>query len=322
MHRFRRILLILDPSMAPTPALDRATALARAFDASLWLGLFDRGPRLGVLGLVARKDCDRVEQLLRDQLSERLHALCERLTVEGLGVHVIDHRERANADHMLQQVEEYRIDLVVKDVGHDSVLRRMAFLPLDWELLRGCPVPIWMVGPTSSGMPRRIVAAVDPSNPEHGAGPLNDLILGTARRLAKAGGGSVKVWSAFTGIPPVLQGLQPSAITVSASFEDLYDYLREEHRKSLGALLARHDLQQDDAVVLNGDATRAVLGALEGQAADVLVVGMVRRHGFDRLVMGSTVEQLVGRAPCDVLAVPAISRKVAVAAPSLDERRS
>jgi universal stress protein E len=308
MHRFQRILLVLDPSVAPTPALDRAAALARAVNASLWVGLFDRGPHLGVLGIVNRKDGARLEQLMRDQLSTRLQALCEQLRQSGLTVHAIDHRGRADADNILDQVAQHHIDLVIKDAGRESALRRLVFLPLDWELLRACPVPIWMVGPDSSGLPQRIGAAVDPSNPEHGAGPLNDRIIGTARRLARIGHGSVKVFTAFTGLPPLLQGLQPSVLSVSASFEDLYQSLREEHAKALSALLSRHDLRTDDAIVLSGDSTRAVLGALEEHRADVLVVGVIRRRGFDRLVMGSTVEQLVGQASCDVLAVTAAAQ--------------
>lgn len=309
MSSFHRILLILDPALNPTPALDRAAALARAFNAQLWIGLFDRGPRLGVLGLINPNESERFEHLMRDQLSTRLEELRERLARSGLTVHLIDDRHRTSADRILDQVAHNQIDLVIKDVGHESALHRLVFLPFDWEILRACPVPIWMVGPASSGLPRRIVAAVDPSNPEHGAGPLNDAILATARGLRKIGNGSLKVFTAFTGLPSALQGLYPSTISVNASFEDLYEYLRKEHRKGLTMLLGRNHLHEDDAVVLNGNAAHAVLGALETQPADVLVVGTIRRHGFERLLMGSTVERLVGQAPCDVLVVPAAARK-------------
>ena len=56
MKTIRRILLILDASLSRTPAVERAVAFSRKTGASLWVGLFDRGPRLGVLGILDRAD--------------------------------------------------------------------------------------------------------------------------------------------------------------------------------------------------------------------------------------------------------------------------
>jgi nucleotide-binding universal stress UspA family protein len=41
-------------------------------------------------------------------------------------------------------------------------------------------------------------------------------------------------------------------------------------------------------------------------AVDLLVVGSIHRRGAERVLMGSTAEYLVNRAPCDVLAIPAV----------------
>ena len=315
MKPIRRILLILDPSLARSPAVERAASFARAIKATLWLGLFDRGPRLAMLGVLDRADARHIENMMRDQMSARLKDLGTDLSGSGLSVQTIDDGHPVSASRIVEHANQEDIDLIVKDVGHESVLRRLVFLPLDWELLRSSPVPVWMVGaPALPGqLPQRVVAAVDPLDAEHGAGQLNDRLLDVAQLLAVSGSGHVRVFTAFSGLPAALQGLDPNGLSMSQSSEELYDRLRQEHRRLFDALLARHRMTAHDAVILFGPPATTMLDALVDDRADVLVVGTIRRRGLDRLLIGSTVERLVGEAPCDIFAVPAIARTVAVA---------
>lgn len=304
MTQIRRILLVLDPSLSRTPAVDRAQALARHTQAELWLGLFDRGSRLGLPGFHDSAEGRGLEGRMRDRSSARLLELQAELAATGLRVQVIDDREHAGAERIAEQIRQHEIDLVIKDVGHESALRRLVFLPLDWEILRSCPVPVWMAGSAAMGLPRNVVAAVDPLNPEHGSGPLNDAILGMARALADPDAARLRVFTAFAGVPTTLQALDPIGISINASYEELHEDLRRQHRCALTALLQRQGLGEHDAVVLFGPPVPALLEAIEDNRPDVLVVGTIRRRGIDRLLMGSTVERLVGQAPCDIIAVP------------------
>lgn len=308
----RNILLVLDPSLVPTPARVRAVALAQSLTAQLWIGLFDRGPRQGARGVLDRPESQRLESQRRDRESERLAKLRLQLKEQtGLAVRVIDDRERASAERIVEQVARHDIDLVIKDAGHESALRRLVFLPLDWELLRTCPVPVWLAGAAPHGMPQSLVAAVDPVHPEHGAGALNDEILGLGKLVSAAGGGSLQVLSAFGGLPPGLPALDPGGVSIGLAQEELYEGLRVEYRNALRALMAKHALPVDCAQLLYGVPTFCLLDALADARPDLLIVGTLRRHGLDRLLMGSTVEQLIGEAPCDVLAVPVSAVAVA-----------
>lgn len=305
MTPVRRILLVLDSSLAQTPAVQRAVAVARAQQAELWLALFDRGPALGLLGALDRAQAQRLEDLMREQESARLEELRAQLArTHEITVHALDLRQRPSAQAILDCVRARHIDLLIKDVGHESALRRLVFLPLDWELLRESPVPVWIVGSQAGGLPHRLVAAVDPVQPVHGAGALNDRILHLARQLAGTHG-YLRVFSAFVGLPSALTGLDPLGLSLSASHEALYEALRHDHREALFALLQRHALPADAATILYGPAAPALLDTLDSYRPELLIVGTVRRHGLDRALLGSTVERLVGDAPCDVLAVPA-----------------
>lgn len=311
MLAIRRILLILDPSLARTPALERAVALAKAVKAELWVGLFDAGPGLGIWGVLDRDQARRLESLMREQESARLNDLVRGLReYDHLTVRVIDEHARPSAARICAEVVKMQFDLVIKDVGHDSVLRRLVFVPLDWELMRTCAVPVWLVADKSRGLPQRVVVALDPVHPEHGAGELNEALIAAAQAIAAPGRAQLRVLSVFGGLPPELMALDPYATGLAFSNEELLERLRVAHRGAFHGLIARHGLPADSAEILYGLPVDCVLDAVEDVPPDVLVVGTLRRHGLDRLFMGSTAERLVGRAPCDVLVVPASAAPV------------
>jgi universal stress protein E len=309
MKTIRRILLLLDERLERTPAVDRAVALCKALGAELWLALHAQGPKLGVLGIMDRAQAHQLEDMMRTQLSERLAEFRQGLLADGVAaVLQIDDRSRLTADRVVGDVIDHQIDLVIKDVGHPSLLRRLVLLPFDWALLRESPVPVWLAGGSAGAIvPKRIVAAVDPVQPEHGAGRLNDALLESARTLAQAGGGQVRVISAFAGLPPGLMALDPMGVSLSLTSDDLYEELRVEHRRALDALLKQHQLPADAALLLYGPPVVTLLEAIEDFRPELLVVGTLQRRGLERVFMGSTVERLIGEAPCDVLTVPAVA---------------
>lgn len=67
-------------------------------------------------------------------------------------------------------------------------------------------------------------------------------------------------------------------------------------------------------MVTTGKAYREILRVAEEQQADLIVLGIHGRGGFDRLMFGSTTEPIVRRATCPVLTVRALMNGVAAAA--------
>ena len=304
MNPIRRILLLLDDQLGRTPAVERALALCKAFEAELWLSLHDRGPTLGVLGIVDRAQAHELEDMMRNQRSDRLADLRRALLEGGApAVHLIDDRERLTAGRVVQDVQRHEIDLVIKDARHPTLLRRLLVLPFEWSLLRESPVPVWLVDARAEPrLPRRIVTAVDPVQPEHGAGQLNEALLGAALALARSGQGQVRVFSAFGGIPELVD---PMGMSLGLSADDLYERMRVDHRGALDRLMKAHGLRTEAATVLYGPPITALLEAIDDFRPELLIVGTLQRHGVDRLFMGSTVERLLGEATCDVLTIPA-----------------
>jgi nucleotide-binding universal stress UspA family protein len=82
--------------------------------------------------------------------------------------------------------------------------------------------------------------------------------------------------------------------------------LHEERRRIDALCCAR--AEGDDVHVIRHVALdrpdRAIVDVARDHEADVIVVGMRRRTGLERMLLGSLTDRIVHAAPCAVLAVP------------------
>jgi universal stress protein A len=79
--------------------------------------------------------------------------------------------------------------------------------------------------------------------------------------------------------------------------------LLREARELLGELAQRLDAEDAEKWVVHASSTKeGILGAAREHGADLIVVGSHGRHGL-ALLLGSTANAVLHRAPCDVLAV-------------------
>ncbi|MBI3940860.1 MAG: universal stress protein [Acidobacteria bacterium] len=98
--------------------------------------------------------------------------------------------------------------------------------------------------------------------------------------------------------------------------EALAGRLCDEGKQRLEALIPENK-EQDltiETAVLRGSPASQIARFAKRIEADLLVVGTHGRRGWARVVMGSTAEQLLRHAPCQVLVVkPTVHSEVAVA---------
>jgi nucleotide-binding universal stress UspA family protein len=108
-----------------------------------------------------------------------------------------------------------------------------------------------------------------------------------------------------------LHVLPAVAAFVPASGEGLYpplvfseDDLRQ-FRDELDAFARQSGVAHIVSEVVQGSVSREVVRRANTLPADLIVMGTHGRSGFDRLMLGSTTESLLRKAPCPVLTVPA-----------------
>ncbi|MDB5971344.1 MAG: universal stress protein family [Hydrocarboniphaga sp.] len=299
MNSYTRIFLIADASMRRTPALDCAARLAKEGGAALHIAIFDRDPLITAAALFDKERSDRARQSWMDERRNWLLAQAERLSLDGIQVSSEIVWARPVQDEILLNIDDHSPDLVIKDVHYESHLRRVLFTPLDWQLLRCCPLPLLLVNGLANAAPRRIIAAVDAGFDASQQSELNHRVIREAQALAIRSGAELHLVYAFVGPLVMIDPMGVGATSVA----EIYNALLPIHRDNFDALAEAHSVPAQRRHFLSGAAAQTIAEFTQADHSDVLVIGSVRHGLIDRMLMGTTAEAILDKASCNVLAV-------------------
>jgi universal stress protein E len=300
MNRICNILVIVDPTVSEHPAVARGAQLAQAFNARLELYACEtKGSREARLASHVRTHSR--EPFVVD-LKSMLETLAAPLRLEGLDVATeTDCGDPLHA-MLLDRAKRTSAELVIKDTHHHTLGQRTFLTNTDWQLIRGCPVPLLLVKPGPWASSPRIVAAIDPGHANDKPAMLDHCILQQAAALAKAVKGQVHVLHAY--IPAAVlasaTSLPPIASTVSVEELARED---ESKRKEIAALVSDYGVRSGNIHVSTGGTATVLPRAADAIKADVMVLGAISRSGLERVFIGSTAEDVLEQLPCDALIV-------------------
>lgn len=294
MSQYQRLLLIINPLLRHSPALNHAASLAKASGASLHIAALI--PSLKRLSLLEKGD----RTLAREQYLQDHHSWLEAQAqnLRGRGIEVTTQVTWAQdiKQDIIDDVTQMQPDLLIKEIDHASVLKRALFTPLDWHLLRHCPVPVYLVGGSGLGLPRKIVAAVEVSDVESADDELNDRIIKQACSLAMQCNAELHL----------LYACDISAVFLAdmdgLTLADLTKELRRDLEKSFLRLAGQFGVPSDRRHFIDGHPVKVLSEFADEHNVDVIVMGRVQSHGLDKL-LGSTTEHILYQVPCCVLAV-------------------
>lgn len=299
MSQTQRLLLVAPDAMIRTPAFDRATELALALDLPLHIVAIDYLELLSVAGLFAP---DQVKRARDGYLETHRHWLWQQAELarrHGVEVtcEVIWGKDAYQA--LQQYVKEMPLALIIKDAQPEPALKRIFFTPLDWRLLRDCPVPVHLVTDPRHPRPRRILAIVDVLRSEEQDRVFNDQIVDAAIKLAGQCDAQVELLHAFDWTAVYASDMGIGALPLATG---LYEALGEAQHDVFGYLAERHGVAPQQRHFIEGSPVSSICTfALEHQI-DVIVMGTTAHHGLDRR-LGTTAELLLQRAPCSIWAV-------------------
>ena len=294
MGQYQRLLLIADPDMRHYAALQRAVALAQASGAALHIAMFVQP--LAVFD-------DNFQELPREgQLEKRrlwLQTETAELTAKGIQVTIEVVWNEHPLEEVLVHVAQLQPDLLLKDVQHESALKRVFITPLDWHLLRECPVPVHLLSAAGHPLPRKVLAAVDSASPETQIPGLNDQIIQAATALALQCDAELHLLNTYDLSPAIFWDGAAGAAAWSADFAG---ELRNSLHLAFNTLADRYGVPSERRHFVMGPAINTIAEFALKIQADVLVMGTVQRHGLSTL-LGSTTEYVLYQAPCNILAV-------------------
>jgi universal stress protein E len=295
-----RILAVLDPGLGDSRAAVRAATLGRRAGARVTLAVYEDRQTIvesGILGEALTRDALEAWQAGTAGWLEKQAVHCREADIETATEIVLG---RPIHEKILAAVESGGYDLVLKDSRAGSRLRRALFTPLDWHLLRACPVPLMLVKADSSDTPRRIAAAVDPLHERGKPALLDQRILRAARDMAACFGAE---WHAVHACQTQPLGAGSPIEGPSLHFEEVREKIAGHHTRALRDLVADFELPDDHVHFIDAPVSRAIVDFTREHEIDTLVMGTVRRTGLSRVLMGSTAEAILDAVNCDVLAI-------------------
>lgn len=300
MSSIHNILVIVDPTAQQQTAVAKAAVLAEKFQARLDLFVCDTK---------AARDIRFAEHLRKsptapfeENLWQMLESLAAPLREHGIDVN----REVLPADPLhtalLDRVKHTCADLVIKDTHHHTVAQRTFLTNTDWELIRGCPVPLLLVKPTPWSSAHHIGAAVDPGHPDDKPRLLDRCILDEASKLSRQLNGDLHVFHAYIPTAVLAASVSMPPMAVGARAEALAQE-QQAQLKEVTALTSDYRLPPANIHVEAGGVSEILCRRAQQCKIDVMVMGAVSRRALKRILIGSTAETVLERLPCDLMVV-------------------
>lgn len=263
------VLLIIEPQAPSQPSLGRALMLARYLHARLDILC----PQSSVAGSPAQ-----ARKLLEEE-RQYTGALLQSIAAPDVDI-TIETAQGPLPGMLAAMTREKRSSIVIKARWH----RATGGDPMDWQLLRHCPVPLLLTGGKPWHPRARMLAAVNVQRP--GSESKNLAVLEAATALQGACGADLDL--AYVESHPTNGNGHLAALNVQEGLEHLKTRFR---------------LPSARVHLLKGQAAEA-LGAFAVQNAyDVLVVGAPRRHRAAPWPRFLSVAQSLSGIDCDLLSV-------------------
>ncbi|MDH5275104.1 MAG: universal stress protein [Gammaproteobacteria bacterium] len=278
---WRSIAVVVDPLQKGHPGLKKAASLARASRARLTLlSTFVLPQPMVDVGRISAKEI--VRAAIRDR-RQKLEKLAAGLRRRGLQVQCVVEWDYPQHEALVRYVLKARPDVLVAESGRHGRIARWILSNTDWELIRSCPCPLWLV--RSDSLPKKptLLVAVDPGHADARRSRLDSRLLGAAQELAGRVGGAMAIVHA--------------------------DHADDSQLDAVERLAKRYGVPPARRYVIPGKTTQVLPEVAEMTSADVLVLGAVSRSRLHQPFIGTTAERVIDRVECDLFVVKPVGYK-------------
>ena len=303
MQNISQIMCVIDPMSDAQPAMQRAAWLAGKTGAELELFICYYNEYLSGERLFDSPSLEKARKEILSGHEKRLETLAEPLRNSGLVVTTTAVWDRPLYQGIVRHAAAVGADVVFKDTHHHSAIARALLTNTDWNLIRSCAAPLWLVKPRDIPENPIFVAAVDPLNEHDKPAALDDEILNLGKTLADATGAELRAFHSHDPRMALAGATENAYIPVSIPFEELEEQLVADHKKGFNEVAEKHNIEPGNLHLVAG-LTHEELPEFCGSIdAAVVVMGAVSRNRWKRLFIGATAERTLEHLPCDLLIV-------------------
>ena len=303
MQNLKQILCVIDPTEDSQPALHRSAWLAERIGAEIELFVCYYNEYLSGDRLFDSPSLGKAREEILGGLEKRLEDLAAPLRESGLVVTTSAVWDHPLYEGIVRHAAAIGADIVLKDTHHHSAISRALLTNTDWNLIRTCASPLWLVKPRDIAGEPRFVASIDPMNEHDKPAALDDEILSLSKHLAEKTGGSVATFHSYDPRIAVATATANAYIPVSLPFDEIEKQMREAHQKRFSEVAQFHGIAENDRHLVAGLTHEELPELAEKLDASVVVMGAVSRNRWKRLFIGATAERTLEHLPCDLLIV-------------------
>lgn len=303
MSENEKILVVIEPENHPYEVVERASWLAELTNCDLHLVLCD--PDIGLLntGIFVSNEARDLAKHIRDAQQDIVDDIATVARDRGINVTTAVIEERPIADAILHVALDLEPRYVVKGTEYHSTAERAIFVDTDWQLIRICPYPLWLVKPKELGEKPVFIAAVDPVHSHDKPANLDQLIVENAKAVTGPAKGEVHLFHTYETITGIGRQATKTFKPIELPVDELSAKIKKDHLEQLRKLADANGIDAKHTHQLPGS-TRDILPTFaRTQKADVVVMGALARWGLRRMIIGSTAEKVLDHLPCDILIV-------------------
>ena len=298
-----KILVIIEPDVHPVEVMNRAAWLAKLTRCDLNLLLCD--PDIGALreGFFVSNEARDIAEQIRVAQKEMIEDLAQDARNAGVDVTADVLEERPIADGVMHIAVDLNPRYIMKGTQYHSAAERSIFVDTDWQLIRSCQYPLWLVKPHEVREQLVIVAAVDPTHSHDKPAVLDQIIVDNALALARATSGEVHLLHTYHRLVGVGREATKTFKPIKLPLDELSKKIQQEHRDRLDELASANNIDAQHTHQLPGDTKELLPAFARTHGADVVVMGALARWGLKRAMLGSTAERVLDHLHCDILLV-------------------
>ena len=197
-------------------------------------------------------------------------------------------------ESIIERAAALGVDCVLKPLRHHGLLRQLLFTPTDWQLVRQCAIPLWLVSHFYRLKGKPMLAAVDIAQTDRSHVALNQRVLQQAAAVSALLHGPLHVVSAYSLAAPLLA--DPLAVQTM-------ERLRLDQMALARQVAFQHQIDSERVHVELGSVDRVINYTSQQIDAGVIVLGSTMRAGVSRLLGGSVAEAVMAETDSDVLIV-------------------
>ncbi len=303
MGEISQILCVVDPTADKQPAVERAALVARATGAELKLFICYYNEYLTREWLFDAPTLDTTRKELEESQEKYLEELAAPLRSGGLAVRTGVLWDRPLHSGISRHAAAIGADLVFKDTHSHSAVSRALFSNTDWNLIRSCASPLWLVKPEPLPDKPTFIASIDPMSEHDKPAALDDEILMLAGTLAKATGAELHVFHSYDPRLAVSAATANAYLPVSLPLGEIAERMQKRHKERFDEVIGFHNIDAAHAHLVAGAAHEELPELARKLDAALVVMGAVARGRLERLFIGSTAERTLEHLPCDLLIV-------------------